>query len=399
MRRKDSKNRVLKKGEYERKNGTYEYKFKDSNRKSKSIYAKNLPELRDKIKKLSILEASGINISGQTITVKCLYEKWLGQKIGLKENTIQHYKYLSETYILPRIGNYKVVELKNSDIRAMYRTMYEVNGLSINTIDSIHNIVHQVFEIALEDEYIRKNPASNSLRELKKLFPKDSNKFALTLEQQKLLVDYLYSKKTIRWRTVFITLLLTGLRVGEITALNWEDVDFENNIIKINKTLVYFDKDNTGSKFMINTPKTQAGIRQFPMLPKVREALMEEREFQNSLNLKCKVKIDGYSNFVFINRFGGVFHQGTLNKNLRRVIRDCNDEVLKNKGSIFLPLFSCHTLRHTFATRMFESGVNVKTMQSILGHTDISTTLNTYTHVLEDLKIDEINKVSEFLDM
>lgn len=115
------------------------------------------------------------------------------------------------------------------------------------------------------------------------------------------------------------------------------------------------------------------------------------------LGTKCTVTIDGYTDFIFINRFGGTQHQGTLNKALRRIIRDCNGMQLekKEKESVLLPPFSCHSLRHTFTTRMVESGVNVKVVQEVLGHKDVSTTLDIYTDVTRELarrEFDDLEK-------
>ena len=127
------------------------------------------------------------------------------------------------------------------------------------------------------------------------------------------------------------------------------------------------------------------------MLDFVKEAFLMEKKNQELLDLHCQVTIDGYSDFIFINRFGQAQHQGTLNKALRRIIRDCNDEqLLKDENTdLLLPHFSCHSLRHTFTTRMCEAGVNVKVIQDTLGHKDISTTLNIYTDVTKELKRSE----------
>lgn len=105
--------------------------------------------------------------------------------------------------------------------------------------------------------------------------------------------------------------------------------------------------------------------------------------------------MDGYTDFIFVNRFGECQHQGTLNKAIRRIIRDCNDEVLTNNpdSTILLPRFSCHTLRHTFTTRMCEAGVNVKVIQDALGHSDISTTLNIYADVTKELRKSEFENL------
>lgn len=123
------------------------------------------------------------------------------------------------------------------------------------------------------------------------------------------------------------------------------------------------------------------------MLDSVRTAFIAEKQYQEKEHICCKAAIDGYTDFIFVNRFGNVQHQGTLNKALRRIIRDCNDEVLaKNPNAkVLLPRFSCHSLRHTFTTRLVESGVNIKVVQDVLGHKDVSTTLDIYTDVTREL--------------
>ena len=187
----------------------------------------------------------------------------------------------------------------------------------------------------------------------------------------------------------------TGLRVGELSGLRWCDIDLDEGIIDINHTLVYYDhrdeNSKTGCYFNVHTPKTEAGKRQVPMLEFVKEAFLMEREYQQLIGLECKVTIDGYTDFIFLNRDGGTFYQGSLNKTIRRIIRDCNDEVLQKdeENPVLLPHFSCHSLRHTFTTRMCEAGVNIKVMQDTLGHADISTTLNIYADVTRELKKEE----------
>lgn len=167
-------------------------------------------------------------------------------------------------------------------------------------------------------------------------------------------------------------------------------------------TLVYYNhRDEKGCYFSINTPKTKAGIREIPMTEGVKQAFLMEKEFQEECGMKSVSHIEGYSDFVFVNRNGEVQHQGTLNKALQRIMRDCNSEVLEKKGvdsdPVLLPKFSCHVLRHTFATRMCESGLNVKVVQSVLGHADVTTTLDIYVTVTNDLKKREITAFETYL--
>ena len=135
------------------------------------------------------------------------------------------------------------------------------------------------------------------------------------------------------------------------------------------------------------------------VIPKAaRETFEHEKQKQEDLGLHCEVTIDGYTDFIFINRFGQVQHQATLNKAIRRIIRDCNDEQFlhSDEPDVLLPHFSCHSLRHTFTTRMCEAGVNIKVIQDALGHSDISTTLNIYADVTKEMKAAEFKGLDSY---
>lgn len=400
-RRKDNNNRVLKDGEYQRTNGSYEYKWRDKKGKRHSVYAKTLNELRKKESSLLKDSITGINCN-EKITIDDLFNKWKTLKRGLKDNTFQNYQYLYELFISESIGKITITNLKKTDIRLFYNHLADKRNLKISTIDNIHTVLHQILSIAVDDEYILTNPADNALKELKQARTNGKKgRRALTLEQQKIFESFLISNNKYKgWYPIFITMLWTGMRVGEITGLRWEDVDFDNNIIHINHTLVYYDtRTEDGCKYAIHTPKTKAGNRTIPMLPKVKAALMQEKRRQEDLKIECHIKIDGYTNFIFLNRFGNVYQQSSLNKALKRIIRDCNYEIFDGKinSNTILPNFSNHSLRHTFTTRMVESGTNLKVMQEILGHSDISTTMNIYAEATQELKEKEMKKLGESL--
>ncbi len=392
--RKDKSRTILRTGEVQRNNGTYQYSWMDHNKKRRFIYAKTLDDLRAKEEQILKDKCDGIKTEARYVTINDLFDLWIIVKRGLKNNTLENYKYMYETFVRYTIGDKRITTLKKSDIKRYYNYLVDERVLKSATIEIIHNVLHQVLELAVDDDYIRNNPCNNALKELKQshIF-KTEKRRALTRLEQELFLSYLRnSPKAKDWYPIFAIMVGTGLRVGEVTGLRWCDIDMEQGMIDINHTLVYYNHRTEGSKkgcyFNVNTPKTKNSNRQVPMLDFVKEAFKMEQEKQELLDLHCEVTIDGYTDFVFLNRFGQPQNQVTLNKALRRIIRDCNDEqILKDENiKILLPHFSCHSLRHTFTTRMCEAGVNVKVIQDALGHKDISTTLNIYTDVTKELK-------------
>lgn len=402
-RRKDNKNRVLKENESQRSDGSYDYRWRTSDGKRHSVYAKTLEELREKELAIQRDKSDGIRTNANQVTVNDIYDMWVDLKKGLKDNTFQNYKYMYEQFVRKDLGERKIAILKKSDIRRFYNRLVDERCLKIATVDGIHNVIHQVLDIAVEDGYLRNNIADNGLKELKQARNLHTEKKrALTIEEQNIFVNFLkHSNIYNHWYPIFAVMLGTGLRVGEATGLRWKDVDFENNTISVNHTLIYYSHNDGGCYFGINTPKTRAGERTVPMIDSVKDALILEKEYQEECGIKSKASIAGYTDFIFVNRFGCAQHQGTLNKALRRIMRDCNQEILEKANGkenvVLLPRFSCHILRHTFTTRLCESGINVKVIQSVLGHADISTTLDIYADVTKELKKNEMNTFEDFL--
>lgn len=402
-RRKDSRGRVLKENESQRDNGTYSYRWRTSDHKRHVVYAPTLEELREKEQAILRDKSDGIRTGATKTTLNDMFYLWKQLKRGLKENTFQNYIYMYEQFVRDDLGVQKVAALKRSDLRRFYNKLIDGKGLKISTVDGIHNVIHQVIDIAVEDGYLRNNISDNALKELKQsrnLFTEKRK--ALTVREQEIFLSFLKSSNMYNhWYPIFALMLGTGLRVGEATGLRWKDLDFENNTLSVNHTLVYFKHSHNGCYFAINTPKTRAGERTVPLIESVREALALEKERQQLIGITCKAHIDGFTDFVFVNRHGNTQHQGTLNKALKRIIRDCNQQILDNakedEKGILLPDFSCHTLRHTFTTRLCESGMNIKVIQSVLGHADISTTLDVYADVTKDLKKAEMQRFEDFM--
>ncbi len=398
--RRLDRNRVtLRKGESQRKDGIYFYRWTTRNGQRHYIYAATLDELRRKEVELTVDKFDGIRTDKQHTTVNDMFELWCELKRGLKDNTFQNYKYMYNNFVRNNLGKLRVSEVKKSDVKKFYNTMADEKILKIATIDTIHNILHQVFALAVDDNYIRTNPTDNMLKELKQSHNfQVTKRKALTVPEQDLFINFLKTNSKYKhWYPVFAVMLGTGMRVGEITGLRWSDINFEENTVRVNRTLVYYNKgDNIGCSFAINSTKSPASYRTIPMLESVKEAFLLEKAYQEEAGISCNAMVDGHTNFVFVNRFGNVQHQGTLNKAIRRIIRDCNDSVLlkEEENPVLLPPFSCHSLRHTFATRLCENGVNIKVIQEVLGHSDFTITMDIYTDVTKELKQREFNALN-----
>lgn len=402
--RKDSKGRVLKKGESEREDGTYMYRYTLPNGKRACKYDKTLEGLRRKETEVELCRAEYLRPDADSVSLNNCADSWFGTKRGLKDNTAQNYKYMYDQFVRPDFGRLRIKTVKHSDVLRFYNMLIDERGLKPATIDNIHTVLHQVLDLAVQDGYLRTNPSDNALRHLKQARNLETDKKrALTKEEQDIFLNYLKRNGPYHhWYPIFYIMVNTGMRVGEITGLCWEDVDIEGGFISVNHTLVYYNHRENGCYFNIHTPKTKAGERTIPILDGVREAFEEERQYQQEAEFKCDVRIDGYTDFVFVNRFGNVHNQNTLNKALRRIIRDCNEDIIaKSRGKsnvTLLPRFSCHNLRHTFATRLCESGINLKVIQEVLGHADFQTTMNVYTDATKDLQQKEFRAFESFMN-
>lgn len=404
--RKDKNRVVLRKGEsYRESDKRYFYRWSGKGGKRHSVYAKTLDDLREKEKEIAKDISDGIKAEARNVTLNDIYKLWKETKRGLKNTTFQNYCYMYEMFVKHAFGKSRIANIKKSDVKRFYNTLADEKGLQSNTIDSIHTVVHQLFAVAIDDDYIRSNPSDNAIRELKKSREFITEKrSALTDAQEKLFLDFLKKTSTYRhWYPVFAVMVGSGLRVGEITGLRWQDIDLDNGIIDVNHTLVYYSHrivkpgEKNGCYFAINSTKTPASKRHIPMLDYVREAFKMERQNQEEIGIESTAVVDGYRGFIFVNRFGNVQHQGTLNKAIYRIIRDCNAKQIDSGRELLLPHFSCHSLRHTFATRMCEKGVNIKVIQDVMGHTDIATTMNIYTDATSDMKNQAFKLLNESL--
>lgn len=182
------------------------------------------------------------------------------------------------------------------------------------------------------------------------------------------------------------------MRIGEFVGLRWADCNFEENLISINHNLIYRQQDSGKCEYHITTPKSKSGVRIIPMLSEVKSALLKEKTMQRETGYNQTV-IDGYDGFIFQNRFGECLNAHCINRAIERISRDYNKEENQKaqfecREPILLPHFSAHNLRHTFCTRFCENETNLKIIQEIMGHADISTTMNIYNEATKEKKLE-----------
>ena len=310
--RKDNKGRALQKGEYQRYDGTYEYRYTDPFKRSRAIYAETLQGLREEKKKLLRDQLDGIELyKDGAATVNFLFDRYIKMKTNLRASTLANYKYMYNKFVRDSFGKNLITDVKYSDVLIFYNYLLTEVGMTIATLDNIHTSLHPAFDLAVRDNLIRKNPTDGVMATIKKghAIPK-TTRHALTLEQQRKFTEFLaMSPFCQRWEPLFTVMLGTGCRVGEVVGLRWKDIDFEKHMISINHNLVYFPQDgvtNTRScQFGLSLPKTDAGIRTIPMFPQVEEAVIRQHDY-NRLNGLESETIGGLSDFLFITRTGNV---------------------------------------------------------------------------------------------
>lgn len=418
QKRKDSKGRILRDGEFQRDDGRYEYKYTDINGMRRSVYSWRLvstdrvPEgkrdckpLRDMIKTIQKDLDDGIDaFSVRKITVNDCFEQYIRLTAGIKEKSRQQYIRIYDHHVRPVIGSRKIADIKYADIRKMYQDMLLDKGLKINTIISVDTVVNPVFSFAVRNEIIRNNPVRGVAFQLKKAYGlKQEKKRSLSVKEQTVFLQYVReTTKYKKWIPLFLFLFGTGCRIGEALALQWEDCAFDEDMIYIRHTLSRYKNDEGAWEKYLTTPKTDAGIRTIPMIPEVKSALILTLGDQLRNNIAQK-ETDGYSNFVFTSIRNEPLEPNTVGCAIRAIVKKYNEteEAMserENREPFYLPAFSPHIMRHTFCVRLCESETNLKVIQEVMGHSDIATTMNIYNEANADLKKETFQKIETNID-
>ena len=393
--RKDGKGMLLRKGEtYLRKRKIYCFSYTDAIGKRKFLYANSLIELREKEEEFQRNKLDKLDTYVMTkADINFVFDRYISTRTELRSNTKTHYCMSYNKYVRNGFGKKKIIDVRYSDVICFYQALIE-RGLSIGSVSHLNNVLHGTFKMALRDNVIRSNPTIGAVGDVrKKLDLSEGVRHSLSIEEQKEFLSFLERPEYKRWKPLFVVLFGTGCRIGEVIGLRWCDVDMEKGIISINHSINYGPRVDNGYKsdYEVTLPKTAAGIRTIPMLGKVKEAFLLEKQNQKEGGYHPIVEIGGMKDFIFCNRFGNIHHAQAINREIHRIVENHNayEEIAAKKEGrepVFIPGFSCHVARHTFCSRLCENETNVKVIQTVMGHKNIQTTLNIYAEVCEQKK-------------
>lgn len=394
--RRDNKNRKLWTGESQDKDGRYVYKYTDAFGKRKALYSWRLTEadatpkgkrkdlsLREKEKLLQKEVSDGIVPDGGNMTVLELVKRYVSQKRGVRHNTEANYKFVINIIAKEPFGQKRIDKVKLSDAKAWLIKLQD-DGRGYSSIHTIRGVVRPAFQMALDDDLIRRNPFEF---QLSTVVVNDSvTREAITRKQERQFLDFIKNDKHFcRYYDGIYILFHTGLRISEFVGLTVSDIDFENRRINVDHQL----QRKRNMEYIIEETKTDAGVRQIPMTDDVYDCF--QRIIANRKKPKVEPMIDGKIGFLYLDKNEMPMVALHWEKYFQH-IREKYNSIYK----VQMPIITPHVCRHTFCSNMAKSGMNPKTLQYIMGHSDISVTLNTYTHVKFEDAEEEMKKVANW---
>ena len=370
------KGKELGEGIYQQANGTYCARFIDRFGKRKSKRSKKLQEVRQWLADATYINEHSDIEQATNMMVDAWFEYWIDvKKKTVRPNTVRNYTERYNKNIQKIIGRKILTEVKPIHCQKIFTDMAE-EGYKTSTIYQTRIALFNMLEFAKENEVILSNPCKKSVKS--DMGKPSQKKEALTIDIQKKFIEYAKGQS---YENQFRFILQTGLRTGELVGLKWEDIDFSKKAIRIQRSMEY--RYSVG-EWRIGEPKSKAGYRTIPLTDETIRILTEQKE--KNKNIK-KIQQEWYE-FIFLSRKGEPVKNSAYDTALFKIC----DKAKINR-------FSMHVLRHTFATRCIEGGMMPKTLQKILGHSNIGITMNLYVHITEDEKQKEIDKVSCVLNV
>jgi integrase len=347
-----------------RKDGRWQGTFYDAERKRRFVYGDTKQEALEKLRKAQRADEDGLLVDGSKVKLDAYLEQWLEEvkRPTLRISSYVKYKKLINSYIVPALGNIQLQKLKPQNVQSLY-TKLAKRRLSTKTINSVHGLLHNAFDHAVRWKLVPTNivdvvtPPSLVEREMQ----------PLDLDQARSL---LASACGHRLEMLLVLALTTGMRRGELLALRWSDIDFKTRVLMVNHTVDYIARYG----YVETRPKTKKSLHKIVLPGFVVDRLKEHREQQ--LEHRAKVGDRWYGlNLVFCGLEGNYLNPRYLNKLFAKVLKEAG-----------LPHMHFHDLRHSVVTLLLALGVDIRSIQDLVGHKDITTTLRVYGHMLPPMQ-------------
>ena len=389
--RRDNRGRVLRFGESQRPDGRYQFKYQDNDGKLKLVYSWRLDKndrtpagkklelsLREKEQQIEHDLFEHIISSGGNLTVMELVEKYVSLKTGVRHNTKANYNFVINIIKKEDFGKTRIDKVHLSDAKA-WLIKLQKDGRGYSTIHTVRGVVRPAFQMAVDDDLIRKNPFAF---ELASVVINDSvTREAITKKQERDFLRFIREDK--HFRKYYDGIYILFNRISEFCGLTLRDIDFEEMRINIDHQL----QRKRDMVYVIEATKTSSGTRFVPMTNEVADCF--RRIMAARPKPRVEPMIDGYAGFLFIDKNSMPMVALHWEKYFQHILAKYNS-IYK----VQMPKITPHVCRHTFCSKMAKSGMNPKTLQYIMGHSDISVTLNTYSHVgFEDAK-EELSRVA-----
>lgn len=392
--RKDKKNRILRNGEGQRSDGRYFYKYKDAKGDTHFVYSWKL-EPHDvppagKTSKMSLREMEkqiirnvedGILGYDSRLTVLELVKLYLQQKAGVRHSTQMGYNFVVNIIKKEAFGSMPIGHVKQSDAKR-WLIKLQKDGRGYSSIQSIRGVVRPAFKMAVDDDMLNKNPFQF---ELASVVVNDSvTREAISCDDQRKFLDFVRQDRHFSkyYDGIFI-LFNTGLRISEFVGLTIKDVDLKGKKLTIDHQL----QRTSNMEYIIEKPKTEAGNRVIPISDEVCAAF--KHIIANRPKQKVEPMIGGKVGFLYIDKNGKPMVAMHWEKYFQHICEKYNS-IYK----VPIPKITPHVCRHTYCSNMAHAGMNPKTLQYLMGHSDISVTLNTYTHTSFEQAEEELKKVN-----
>ena len=393
--RRDSKHRVLRRGESIRQDGRYQFKY-HVNGKAHFVYSWRLEptdklpvgkkpclSLRELEKQIGYDLDNRLDPVGKNITVNELVDRYLATKTGVKYNTQMNYNFVKNILKTHPFGDTKISRVKTSDAKLFLIKLQQEDGRGYSSVKTIRGVLRPAFQMAVDDDVLNKNPFGFQLAGV--VVNDSVTREAITKEQMNKFLKFVHDDNVYcKYYEVIYILFHTGMRISEFCGLTISDIDLENNIVNIDHQL----QRTSDMKHILDTTKTDAGTRKLPITQDVADcfrAILEDRK-----KPKYEKMIKGHTGFLFLDKNGNPEVAMHWQHRLNHMVKRYNDIY-----RVQMPNITPHVCRHTYCSNMAKSGMNPKTLQYLMGHSDISVTMNTYTHWgLEDAA-DELRKMED----